>query len=129
MNTFWQWFWLLVWSFFFVCYLMVLFQVITDLFRDHELSGWWKAVWVILLIIFPLISLLIYLIARGSGMGQRQLAAARAAQEATNQYIQSVASGGTGPSAADQIQSAKSLLDSGTINQAEFDQLKAKALA
>ena len=127
MNTFWQWFWLLVWSFFFICYLMVLFQVITDLFRDHELSGWWKAIWVILLIIFPLITLLIYLIARGSGMGQRQLAAARAAQEATNQYIQSVASGGTARPTRSSRPSRCST--PGAITQAEFDQLKAKALA
>jgi ABC-type multidrug transport system fused ATPase/permease subunit len=124
---FWDFFWLLVWSFFFVFYLMVLFHVIGDLFRDKDLSGWWKALWIIFLIIFPFLSLLIYLIARGQGMAERQAGAMREAQAATDQYIKSVASQGSSP--ADQIASAKSLLDSGAISQAEFDQLKQKALA
>jgi len=123
---FWDFFWLLVWSFFFVCYLMVLFQVIADLFRDKELSGWWKALWIIFLIIFPFLALIIYLIARGRGMAERQAGEMRKAQVATDQYIQSVASQGN---PADQIASAKSLLDSGTITQEEFEKLKQKALA
>lgn len=126
MNNFWQFFWLLVWSFFFVAYLIILFQIIADLFRDRELSGWWKAVWVVILLVIPYLGSLIYLIARGSGMGKRQLAASQAAQKQADQYIQSVA-GSASP--ADHIASAKALLDAGTINQAEFDTLKAKALA
>jgi hypothetical protein len=125
-NSFWQWFWLLVWAFFFVCYLMVLFQIISDLFRDRELSGWWKAVWMILLIIFPLVSALVYLIARGKGMGERQLASMQHARAATDQYIQTVA-GTANP--AEAIASAKQLLDQGAITPDEFAQLKAKALA
>ena len=124
---FWDFFWLLVWSFFFICYLMVLFHVIADLFRDRDLSGWWKALWIIFLIIFPFLALLIYLIARGKGMAERQAGAMRDAQAAQDQYIKSVATQGASP--ADQIASAKSLLDSGAITQAEFDQLKQKALA
>jgi type VI protein secretion system component VasK len=124
---FWDFFWLLVWSFFFVFYLMVLFHVIGDLFRDKDLSGWWKALWIIFLIIFPFLALFIYLIARGRGMAERQAGAMREAQAATDQYIKSVATQGS--SAADQIASAKNLLDSGAITQAEFDQLKQKALA
>ena len=85
---FWDFFWLLVWSFFFVCYLMVLFQVIADLFRDKDLSGWWKALWIIFLIIFPFLALIIYLIARGKGMAERQAGEIRKAQVATDQYIQ-----------------------------------------
>jgi ABC-type multidrug transport system fused ATPase/permease subunit len=127
MNSFWDFFWLLVWTFFFVFYLMVLFHIIADLFRDKDLSGWWKALWVIFLIIFPFLAALIYLIARGRGMAERQAGAMRDAQAATDQYIKSVAS--QSGSAADQIASAKSLLDSGAITQAEFDQLKQKALA
>ena len=127
MDSFWDFFWLLVWTFFFVMYLMVLFQIIGDLFRDRELSGWWKALWVIFLIIFPFLAALIYLIARGRGMAERNAASARSAQAATDQYIKSVATQGSNP--ADQIASAKSLLDSGAINQQEFEQLKAKALA
>ena len=126
MNSFWDWFWLLVWTFFFVCYLMVLFQIIIDLFRDRDLSGWWKALWIIFLIIFPFLAALIYLIARGRGMGERHAGEMRRAQAASDQYIQSVA-GRSNP--AEQIASAKSLLDSGAITQEEFDKLKAKALA
>jgi hypothetical protein len=124
--NFWDFFWLLVWSFFFVMYLMVLFQIIRDLFRDSDLSGWLKALWIIALVIAPFLSALIYLIARGRGMAERQardMAGARAARE---EYIQSV-SGRSG--SADQIASAKQLLDSGVITQAEFDRLKEKALA
>ena len=126
MDSFWDFFWLLVWTFFFVMYLMVLFQIIADLFRDRDLSGGWKALWVIFLIIFPFLAALVYLIARGRGMAERHMAAARSAQAATDQYIKSVATQGN---PADQIASAKSLLDSGTITQQEFEQLKAKALA
>ena len=125
MNSFWDWFWLLVWTFFFVCYLMVLFQIIADLFRDRDLSGWWKAVWIIFLIIFPFLTALIYLIARGRGMAERQAGEMRRAQVETDQYIQTVA-GRSNP--AEQIASAKNLLDSGAITQEEFEKLKAKAL-
>ncbi len=124
---FWDFFWLLVWSFFFVFYLMVLFHVVADLFRDKDLSGWWKALWIIFLIIFPFLALLIYLIVRGRSMAERQAGTMREAQAATDQYIKSVAAQGSSP--ADQIASAKSLLDSGAITQPEFEQLKAKALA
>jgi hypothetical protein len=127
MNSFWDFFWLLVWTFFFVMYLIILFQIIGDLFRDKDLSGWWKALWIIFLIIFPFLAALIYLIARGKGMAERHAGEMRQAQVATDQYIKSVASQGSSP--ADQIASAKGLLDSGAINQQEFDQLKQKALA
>jgi len=127
MDSFWDFFWLLVWTFFFVMYLMVLFQIIGDLFRDKDLSGWWKALWIIFLIIFPFLAAIIYLIARGRSMADRQAGEMRKAQVATDQYIKSVASQGSSP--ADQIASAKSLLDSGAITQQEFEQLKAKALA
>ena len=123
---FWDFFWLLVWSFFFVMYLMVLFQIVADLFRDHELSGWVKALWIIGLILVPFLIVLIYLIVRGRGMAERQAGSVQQAQTATDQYIKSVA-GSSNP--ADQITSAKALLDSGAITQSEYDRLKAKALA
>jgi predicted ferric reductase len=119
-------FWLLIWSFFFVMYLMILFHIIGDLFRDKELSGWWKALWVIALIIVPFLTAFIYLIARGRGMAERQAGDMRQAQEATDSYIQQVA-GRSNPT--DQIATAKNLLDQGTITQTEFDRLKASALA
>ena len=119
-------FWLLIWSFFFVVYLMILFQIIGDLFRDKELSGWWKALWIIALIFVPFLTALIYLIARGKGMAERQAGEIRKAQAATDSYIQEV-SARSNP--AEQIATAKSLLDAGTITQTEFDRLKASALA
>ena len=119
-------FWLLIWGFFFVFYLMILFQIIGDLFRDKDLSGWWKALWVIALIIFPFLTALIYLIARGRSMAERQAGEMQRAQAATDSYIQEVA-GRSNP--AEQIATAKNLLDEGTITQAEFDRLKAAALA
>src|SRR4249919_340949 len=124
--SFGDFFWLLIWSFFFVIYLMILFQIIVDLFRDRDLSGWWKALWVIFLIIFPFLAALVYLIARGKGMAERRAGEMQQAQADTDQYIKSVASQGN---PADQIASAKALLDSGTISQEEFDKLKQKALA
>ena len=124
--TFGGFFWLLIWSFFFVFYLMILFHILGDLFRDKGLSGWWKALWVIALIIFPFVSALIYLIARGKGMAERQAGDIQEAQAATDSYIKQVAGRGN---PADQIATAKGLLDQGTISQTEFDQLKAAALA
>lgn len=117
--------WLLIWSFFFVAYLMVLFRIFGDLFRD-DMSGWLKAVWVIVLLVVPFLGALIYLIARGKGMAERQAGAVSQARAETDAYIRDVA-GNTTPT--DQIASAKALLDNGTISPAEFEQLKRKALA
>ena len=80
MDSFAQWFWLLIWWFLFFAYLVILFQIIGDLFRDHALSGWWKAVWIIFLIVVPFLTALIYIIARGKGMAERQLAGRAAGQ-------------------------------------------------
>jgi ABC-type multidrug transport system fused ATPase/permease subunit len=118
--------WIFLWSFFFIVYLMVLFSILADLFRDHSLSGWWKAVWIIFLIFVPFLTALIYLIARGQGMAQRGMKQAAEAKKQQDAYIQQVAGSS---SATDQIAQAKALLDAGTISQAEFDQLKAKALS
>jgi uncharacterized membrane protein len=123
-DSFWDFLWYTLVIFAFVAYLMVLFAILSDLFRDRELSGWWKAVWIVLLVFLPWISALVYLIARGKGMTQRTIGAQRQVKEQTDAYIQSVA----GKSAADQITDAKALLDAGTITDAEFTALKAKAL-
>ena len=132
MDNFWSIIWIVIWSFVFVAYLFVLFYILTDLFRDRELSGWWKALWIILLIFAPYLTALVYIIARGRGMSERQMAAAKEARSETDAYIKQVAgasAGGGGKSPAEHIAEAKKLLDSGTIDQAEFDTLKAKALA
>jgi hypothetical protein len=126
-NDFWD---VLLWSFWFfiwIAALMVWFRCLFDLFADKSLSGWGKAGWVLLLVFVPWFGALIYLIARGRSMTQRQLDAATQMRAEQDKYIQQVA--GTSQSSADQIASAKALLDSGTITQAEFDTLKAKALA
>jgi hypothetical protein len=126
-NDFWD---VLLWSFWFfiwIAALMVWFRCLFDLFADKSLSGWGKAGWVLLLVFVPWFGALIYLIARGRSMTQRQLDAATQMRAEQDKYIQQVA--GTSQSSADQIASAKTLLDSGTITQAEFDTLKAKALA
>lgn len=124
--TFWNWVELLVWWFLFFAYLVILFQILGDLFRDHALSGWWKAVWIVFLIIFPFLTALVYVIARGRGMAERTQSAAIKAKQDTDSYIRTVAAG---KSPAEHIADAKALLDAGTISEEEFAQLKAKALA
>lgn len=125
-GSFWDIIWWFLWIFFFVVYLFALFAVIGDLFRDHKLNGWWKAVWIIFLIFVPFLTLLVYVIARGKGMAERSAREATDIQQAQDAYIKSVA--GTSASPADEIAKAKTLLDAGTITQAEYDALKAKAL-
>jgi Phospholipase_D-nuclease N-terminal len=120
----------LLWSFWFfiwIAALMVWFRCLFDMFGDPTLSGWGKAGWAILLIFVPWVGALIYLIARGKSMTERQMAAVAQQQAAQEKYIQQVAGSSTG--AAEQIANAKALLDSGAITQPEFDTLKAKALA
>src|SRR3954447_20892538 len=123
---FWGFFWLLVWSYIFVAYLVVLFHIIADVFRDRELRGFAKALWLIALIVAPFLSVLIYLIARGRGMAERQAGATQQSRAETDRYLQYVANK---PSSTDQIASAKALRDDGTISQDEYEQLKVKALA
>lgn len=123
--SFWEALWLVVVSFAFIAYLLLLFYIIGDLFRDRETSGWVKAIWVVLLIVLPLLTSLVYLIVRGRGMTQRSVAEAHQVQAAEKEYIQRTA--GTNPAA--QIAEAKRLLSEGTITEGEFEQLKAKAMS
>ena len=118
--------WSLLIIFFMIMFFMVFFMVVVDLFSDKTMGGGAKAVWIIFLLLFPPITVLVYLIARGGSMAERRQAQATAADEAQKAYIQS-AVGSVSP--ADQIASAKALLDAGTISQDEFEKLKAKALA
>ena len=114
--------------FLFFAWFMCLFWVLGDIFRSKDLGGVGKTVWVIFVIILPWLGILVYLIARGHGMQERQLEQAREMQEAQAAYIKSVAAPSAGDPAS-QIADAKGLLDSGAITQSEFDQIKAKALA
>ncbi len=114
--------------FLFFAWFMCLFWVLGDIFRSRDLGGGAKTAWVIFVIIIPWLGILVYLIARGHGMQNRQLEQAREMQAAQAEYIKSVAAPASA-NATGQIADAKALLDNGTITQAEFDQLKAKALA
>lgn len=112
-------------AFVFMAYLILVFVIVGDLMRDHKLSGWWKAVWIIALVLIPWLTGLVYLIARGKGMTERSVAQAAEIQKAQADYIKQV-SANTDPAA--QIAQAKELHDKGVIDDAEFAQLKAKAL-
>ena len=122
----WDFLWHFLIIFAWIAYLLVLFQILTDLlWRDHKTSGLAKAVWVIFLIVIPWLTAVVYLFARGRGMTERAREASAAAQKQTDDYIKQAA----GRSPAEEIAHAKELLDAGTINQSEYDSLKAKALA
>ncbi|OJV78896.1 MAG: hypothetical protein BGO37_00615 [Cellulomonas sp. 73-92] len=125
MSGFWQWFWLVVEIFLFLMYLMILFQIIGDLFRDKALGGLAKALWMLVLVIAPFLGALVYLIARGRGMSERAGEALREHQAAADHYIRTVA--GTSP--AQEIATAQELLTAGAITPDEFARLKAQALA
>lgn len=118
--------WDMLLVFAFVIWFWLLITVFGDLFRRHDVGGWGKAAWIILVIVLPYLGVFIYLIANGRSMGERAAAQAQAQQAQMDEYVRSVASS---DSSADQIAKGKQLLDSGAITQAEYDQLKAKALA
>lgn len=125
MSNFWDLIWLMLSAFLFVAYLLILFQIIVDLFRDSEMGGGSKVLWIIGLIFVPMLTAIVYIVARGKGMAVRQNASLQRAKADTDAYIRSVA----GQSPAEQISHAKALLDAGTITADEYAKLKAKALA
>jgi hypothetical protein len=117
--------WLIIISFFFITYLMMLFSVIGDIFRNHEMSGIMKAIWLVLLFALPLLTLLIYVIVNGAGMAKRSMKEQQDSKAAFDDYVRQAA--GTG-GAASELANAKSLLDSGAITADEYATLKAKIL-
>jgi uncharacterized membrane protein YcjF (UPF0283 family) len=121
-------FWTMILFFLWVAWIWVLVIIIMDLFRRHDTSGWVKALWIIVLIFLPFLGVLVYLIVNGSGINQRNLEQAQASQAQFKEYVQSVATE-SGAGHASELAKAKELLDSGAINQAEYEQLKAKVLA
>lgn len=123
-SSFWNIIWFFIWAFVFIAYLMALFSIIADLFRDRELNGWWKAVWLIALIFVPFLTALAYLIFRGKGMAERNYKNAVHNTVATEDYIRSLAQ----VSPSDEIVKAKALLESGTITADEYEHLKQRAL-
>lgn len=124
MSNFWDIVVLLASTFVFVAYLFVLFHIVVDLFRDSEMGGGAKVLWFIGLVLVPLLTAIIYILARGSGMAARQQAAMKRAKDDADAYIRNVA----GATPAQEIAQAKALLDAGTISADEFARLKKKAL-
>jgi ABC-type multidrug transport system fused ATPase/permease subunit len=112
--------------FVFAAWLMVLFTIVGDLFRDHGMSGWGKALWIVFLIFLPFLGTLIYLIARGQGMRERALAQQQEAQKQLDAYVKQTAGGG---SAADELTKLAKLHDDKKLSDEEFERAKAKIVA
>ena len=119
-------FWTMLWWFFWIAWIVLLFRVIGDIFRSHDMGGWAKALWSIFVILAPWLGVLVYLIARGGSMAERDHRQAQAQDEAFRAYVQETAgSGGT----ADELAKLASLREQGVLTDAEFTQQKAKLLA
>jgi uncharacterized membrane protein YcjF (UPF0283 family) len=117
-------FWTMIIFFCWVIWIWIVITVLADLFRRHDIGGWGKAAWVVFVIVLPFLGVLVYLIAQHDGMRERNVKQAQAQQQAFDEYVREAAGG-----SAVEIAKAKELLDAGTITQAEFDALKAKALS
>src|SRR6266550_6392493 len=122
-----QVFWSMLWFFMFFIWIWLLITVFADIFRSHDLGGFAKALWVIFVIVVPYLGVFVYLIARGHKMSEHAMQAAQAQDAAQRAYIQSAA--GTSPSTADELARLADLKNQGVLSDAEFEQLKAKALA
>ncbi len=125
-------FWTMLWFFLWIMWLFLLFKVITDVFRDHELSGWGKAGWLIFCILLPYLGVLVYVIARGKGMGLRDAKQAKDAEARFQEYIRQTAgtqAAAGAPSATDELARLAALKEKGAISEEEFQQAKAKVLA
>jgi hypothetical protein len=119
-------FWTMLIFFLWVAWFIILFRVIGDIFRRHDIGGGAKVLWLIFVILLPFLGVFIYLIAESKGMDERSMERAQASQQQLDDYVRETASSG---GAAAEIDKAKQLLDNGAVKQAEFDAIKAKALA
>jgi hypothetical protein len=119
-------FWTMLWFFVWILWIMLLFRVFADIFRNREMSGWVKAAWVIFTIAVPFLGVFVYLIAHGKDMGQRDIEQARTQQQAFDTYVKDVAATG---GSADELSKLADLKQRGVINDSEFEQQKAKILA
>ncbi len=118
-------FWTILYFFIFIVWLMILFRVIWDIFRSHDLGGVAKAVWLLFILILPLVGVLVYLIARGGSMHERDMRSAQAQDQMFRSWMHGVAGSG---STADELAKLADLRDKGVLTDAEFDQAKAKLL-
>lgn len=116
---------LVVEIFLFVIWIWILFTIITDLFRDHELSGWWKAVWILFLVFIPFLTALVYLIARGNGMRDRTIKAQAEAKKHFDEYVRQQAHS----TPADELHKLNELREKGALSDEEFQKAKDKLLA
>jgi predicted PurR-regulated permease PerM len=119
-------FWTMLVIFLWIAWFIILFRVLMDLFRRHDVSGWGKTAWIIFVILLPFLGVFVYIITQGHHMAERDIKDQQAAQSQFDDYVKTVAAS-SGPAA--EIEKAKALLDAGSITQAEFDAIKAKALA
>ena len=122
-----QVFWSFLWFFLFFIWIWLLIVVFGDIFRSQDLGGWAKAIWCIFIILVPYLGVFVYLIARGGKMHEHAMAAAQAQDQAMRQYVRDAA--GTGGSTADELARLADLHEKGVISDAEFEQLKAKAMS
>ena len=127
--TFWDALWTIFVFFLWILWFFLLFKIIIDIFRRHDVGGGKKVVWLVFILFVPFLGAFAYIIANGDDMAKRDMERAQAQQAQFNDYVQTVAAGSGGGGPAAEIDKAKQLLDSGAISQAEFDSLKAKALA
>ena len=125
MSNLWDFIWSTFLIFAFVAYLIILFSILTDLFRDRALAGGYKALWIIFLVLFPYLAAFVYLLARGRTMAERQAESEAHRRKEASAYVRDLA----GNSPAAEIAQAKALLDAGTVTADEYAALKAKALA
>ena len=120
----WSWIWFFFWMFAYVAYILVLIYIVIDIFRDHQLNGWLKALWLLLLLFLPWITGLVYLIARGKGMAERSARKQVEYQEYSQEEYRKISFA----SPSEEIAKAQALRDQGVITDGEFEAIKAKAL-
>lgn len=118
-----------LWIVGFVLWIWLVIAVFTDLFRDHAMNGWLKALWIIFVIVLPIIGVLTYLIVRGGAMRERAVEDAKAQEQATREYIQSVAGADGSRTTADELTKLAALRDKGVISQQEFEEQKNRILS
>ncbi len=121
-------FWAMLWFFLWILWFVLLFRIVVDIFRDDALSGWVKAGWLVFVCVLPFLGVFVYVIARGKNMGRREIAQARAQQEAFDSYVRETAGGGR-PSSADELAKLSRLRESGDITDEEYRRAKDLVLA
>ncbi|MEU1400871.1 SHOCT domain-containing protein [Streptomyces sp. NPDC005728] len=122
-------FWTMLWFFLWILWFVLLFRVIVDIFRDDDMSGWGKAGWLVFVLVVPFLGVLVYVIARGKGMGKREVAQARAQQEAFDSYVREAAKGTAPTSSADELAKLSEIRARGDITEDEFRRAKELVLS